>query len=31
VPVHIKQDQQKLLAQSQRSWIKLQTRKGRRR
>lgn len=31
VPVHIKPDQQKLLAQSKRSWIKLQTRKGRRR
>lgn len=30
VPVYIKPDQQKLLAQAQRSWIKLRTRKGRR-
>lgn len=31
VPVYIKPDQQRLLAQAQRSWIKLRTRKGRRR
>jgi hypothetical protein len=31
VPVHIKPDQQQLLAQVQRSWTKLRTRKGRRR
>lgn len=31
VPVHIKPDQQKLLAQAQRSWTKLRTRKSRRR
>lgn len=31
VPVHVKPDQQKLLAQAQRSWIKLRTSKGRRR
>ena len=30
VPVHIKPDQQKLLAQAQRSWMKLRTSKGRR-
>jgi hypothetical protein len=31
VPVHIKLDQQKLLAQGQRSWMKLRTPRGRRR
>lgn len=31
VPVYVKPDQQKLLAQAQRSWMKLRTRKGRRR
>lgn len=30
VPVHIRPDHQKLLAQAQRSWMKLRTRKGRR-
>lgn len=31
VPVHIERDRQKLLAPEQRAWIKLRTRKGRRR
>lgn len=31
VPVHIKPDQQRLLAQAQRAWTKLRARKGRRR
>ena len=30
VPVFIKPDQQKLLAQTQRAWMKLRTRRGRR-